>query len=367
MITKKKEISYLVQNNIIKEWMQLEILILGGTRFLGRFLVNAARERGHHVTLFNRGNNGDIFPEFELLKGDRDGDLQVLKGRKWDAAIDTSGFIPRTVSKSCQLLNHVNHYTYISSISVYKDPSKPGIDEQAEVHTLDSEEVEKITHGTAGPIYGEYYGPLKALSEKAAEKELPGKILVVRSGQIVGPYDYTDRLPYWIKRLSEGGEVLSPGRPNRPIQFIDVKDLARWVIQLIEQNVTGTFNAVGPDKTLTMEQLLKECKRVSRSDATFTWVSEKFLLDNNVEPWGEMPLWIPEEYPLPGAEKPWNGFLAVNNKKAMNIGLTFRPLSETLKDILDWEQNRPQGHERKAGMDRQRENKLLNEWHETNK
>ncbi|MCM3538704.1 NAD-dependent epimerase/dehydratase family protein [Priestia endophytica] len=345
----------------------MDILILGGTRFLGRFLVDAAREKGHHVTLFNRGNNNDIFPGIEQLKGDRDSDLHALRGRKWDAAIDTSGFIPRTVLKSCELLSHVNHYTYISSISVYKDPSKPGLDEQAELHSMDHKEVEKITHGTAGPIYGEYYGPLKSLSEKAAKKELGEKVLIIRAGQIVGPYDYTDRLPYWVKRISEGGEILSPGRPDRPVQFIDVKDLARWIIQLIEQNIMGTFNAVGPDRTLTMEQLLEECKKVSKSDATFTWVTEKFLLNNNVEAWREMPLWLPEEYPLPGAPKPWNGFLAVNNKKAINRGLTFCSLSETLKSILEWERNRLKEDERKAGMDRQRENHLLKLWHESSK
>lgn len=343
----------------------MDILILGGTRFLGRYLVKAALEKGHGVTLFNRGSHPDVFSEIEQLKGDRDGDLEMLKGRNWDAVIDTSGFIPRTVSKSCRLLNQVNHYTYISSGSVYKDPSKPGIDENAEVHTLNNQKVEEITRGTAGPIYGEYYGPLKSLSEKAAEKELPGKVLAIRAGQIVGPYDYTDRLPYWLKRISEGGEILSPGRPDRPIQFIDAMDLAQWIIQMIEKSITGAFNAVGPEYTLTMRQLLEECKKVSKSNAAFTWVPEKFLMDNKVEPWGEMPLWIPEEFPLPGAKKPWNGFLAVDNKKAINNGLRFRPLSETLKDILDWEKNRPESDERKAGINQQRESKLLQLWNQT--
>ncbi|MEY9865751.1 NAD-dependent epimerase/dehydratase family protein [Peribacillus sp. RS7] len=343
----------------------MNILILGGTRFIGRYLVKAAIEKGHDVTLFNRGSNPDVFGEIEQLRGDRDGDLEMLKERHWDAVIDTSGFIPRTVEKSCRLLNQVKHYTYISSCSVYKDPSKPGIDENGAVHILNDAKVEEITRGTAGPIYGEYYGPLKSLSEKAAEKELPGKVLSIRAGQIVGPYDYTDRLPYWLKRIAEGGEVLSPGRPGRPIQFIDARDLAQWIIQMIEKSMTGAYNAVGPDYTLTMGRLLEDCKKVTRSNAAFTWVSEKFLMDNKVEPWGEMPLWIPEEFPFPGAKEPLNGFLAFDNNKAINNGLTFRPLSETLEDIWDWEKNRPESADRKAGIHRQHESDLLRLWKQT--
>ncbi|PKF87723.1 NAD-dependent dehydratase [Bacillus sp. BA3] len=343
----------------------MNILLLGGTRFLGRYLAKAAIGKGHDVTLFNRGSDPYVFPEIEQLKGDRDGDLEMLKGRQWDAVIDTSGFIPRTVSKSCRLLNQVKHYTYISSISVYSDPTEPGIDENGEVHTLNEDKAEEITHGTAGPIYGEYYGPLKSLSEKAAEKELPGKVLSIRAGQIVGPYDYTDRLPYWLKRIEDGGEILAPGRPGRPIQVIDARDLAQWIIQMIEKSMTGTYNAVGPDYTLTMEQLLEGCKKVTRSNADFTWVSEKFLKDNKVEPWGEMPLWIPEEFPLPGGKEPLNGFLAVDNDKAINNGLTFRPLSETLEEIWNWEKSRPESADRKAGIHRQHESDLLGLWKQT--
>lgn len=340
----------------------MDILILGGTRFLGKFLVEAAIERKHNVTLFNRGSNPDVFPEIEQLRGDRDRDLEILNGRKWDAVIDTCGFIPGTVSKSAKILNHVNHYTYISSCSVYKDLSEPGIEETAEVKTMDSDKLEEITHGTSSPIYGEYYGHLKALSEKAAEKEIPGKVLVIRAGQLVGPYDYTDRLPYWINRISQGGEVLAPGRPQRPIQIIDVKDLSQWIIRMMEQNVTGTFNAVGPEYTLTMEQLLQECKSVMNSDTGLTWVNEKYLMDNHVEPWGEMPLWIPEEYPMSGEDKPWIGFLSMSNKKAIKHGLTFRSLSDIINDIFAWEKTRLQHEDRKSGMDLKRERKLLELW-----
>jgi 2'-hydroxyisoflavone reductase len=336
----------------------MNILILGGTRFLGRYLVEAALHKGHNVTLFNRGNNANIFPNVEQLIGDRDGDLDALKGRKWDAVIDTCGFVPRTVTKSSKLLKSIKHYTYISSISVYQDFSELGIDENSEVQTMTNEEVEEITRDTAGPIYTHHYGPLKTLCERAAEKELPGKVLAIRAGQIVGPHDYTDRLPYWVKRISEGGEILAPGRPGRPVQLIDVRDLADWIIKMIEENVTGVFNATGPDYVLTMEQLLKECKTICGSEATFKWVPEGFLMDHKVQPWGEMPLWIPEEFPMEGDEKPAKGFLAVDNRKAINNGLTFRPLSETIMDVLNWEKNRSD-KERKSGLNRQKEKELL--------
>ncbi|MFS0668276.1 hypothetical protein AB1L12_10155 [Peribacillus frigoritolerans] len=194
---------------------------------------------------------------------------------------------------------------------------------------------------------------------------MPGKVLSIRAGQIVGPYDYTDRMPYWLKRIAEGGEVLAPGRPGRPIQIIDARDLAQWIIQMMEKGVTGTYNAVGPEYTLTMGQILEGCKKVTRSNAAFTWVSEKFLNDNKVEPWGEMPLWIPEEFPLPGGKEPLNGFLAVDNDKAINNGLTFRPLSDTLEDIWNWEKGRPESADRKAGMHRQHESDLLGLWNQT--
>jgi 2'-hydroxyisoflavone reductase len=335
----------------------LDILVLGGTRFLGRYLVEAALERGHTVTLFNRGNNR-IFPNVEQLVGDRDGHLAALKGRKWDAVIDTCGFIPRTVLNVIKTLNPVKHYTYISSISAYKALSEVGVDESGEVHTMSDEKLEEITKDSAGPFYNEYYGPLKVLSEEAAENELPGKVLVVRAGQLVGPHDYTDRLPYWVKRVSEGGTILAPGRKDRQIQIIDSRDLADWIIKMVEENVTGIFNATGPDYTLTMEKFLEECKKVCASDATFRWVSEQYLKEKQVGPWGEMPLWIPEEFPLEGEEKPLKGFLAVDIQKAIDKGLTFRPLSETLNDVLVWETTREDGP-RKAGLDRQKEIELL--------
>ncbi|WP_077622869.1 NAD-dependent epimerase/dehydratase family protein [Sediminibacillus massiliensis] len=342
----------------------MKLLILGGTRFLGRFLVEAAKSKNHSVTLFNRGNNPDIFPEIEQLYGDRDGDLDSLKNREWDAVIDTSGFIPRTVAKSCRVLNHVKHYTYISSQSVYEDPSEPGLNENASLQYLPAKRIEEVTRGTAGPVY-EHYGPLKTASEQAAESELPGKVLTIRAGLIVGPHDYTDRLPYWVARVDQGGEVLAPGNPDRQVQLIDARDLAEWIIRLIEGRVVGVFNAVGPDYRLTMGRLLETCKKASGSNASFSWAQEAFLMENKVEPWGEMPLWIPEEYPLPGQKKPWNGFLAVDNRKALQYGLKFRPIEATIADVLEWERNRKRNADRNAGMKKEKEMKLLELWNET--
>lgn len=342
--------------------MKVNILILGGTRFLGRHLVEAALERGHKVTLFNRGSNQDVFPEVEPLIGDRDGSLKAIRDREWDAAIDTCGFVPRTVRKSCMMLGSVKHYTYISSISVYKDPVFPGIDESGTVQSMVEDKAEEVTRGTAGPVY-DYYGPLKVMCELTAEKELPGKVLTVRPGLIVGPYDYSDRFSYWVDRVAKGGEVLAPGCPERPVQFIDVRDLAEWVVLMAEKNITGTYNAVGPQDVLTMGALLEKCKEVSGSDAEFTWVSERYLMENKVGPWVEMPLWIPEEFPLQGEEKPWNGFMAINKRKAAQMGLTFRPLSQTIEDTLIWERQCRVNDKRKAGMDSVREKELLQGWH----
>lgn len=323
----------------------MKLLILGGTVFVGRHLVESALQRGHEVTLFNRGqHNADLFPEVEKLRGNRDGDLSALEGRRWDAVIDTCGYVPRVVRDSARLLkDNVGHYTFISSISVYPEDSPPGTNENAPVATMEDETVEEIT--------GETYGPLKALCEQAVEEELPGRTLVIRPGLIVGPYDPTDRFTYWPVRVARGGDTLAPGRPERAIQFIDVRDLAEWNIRMIEGGGTGVFNANGPDYPLTMERFLETCRSVSHSDARFVWLSERFLLDNGAEPWMELPLWVPEdEYP---------GFFAYDCSRAIAAGLTFLPLENTVGDTLAWAQTRPHDHEWRAGMKAEKERELL--------
>ncbi|MBB6452381.1 2'-hydroxyisoflavone reductase [Salirhabdus euzebyi] len=336
----------------------MKILILGGTRFLGRFLTENARKRGHEVTLFNRGKeNPDLFPDVEKLMGDRNGDLKNLEGRKWDAVIDTCGFVPRTVRESAELLSkEIGHYTFISSGSVYNNLEEKGIDENHSINKLSMEKAEEMTEGTAGPIYNEYYGHLKALCEQELERIMPSRNLVVRAGLIVGPFDYSDRFSYWVNRVAKGGEVLAPGRKDKEIQFIDVRDLAEWIIKMVETNVIGVFNATGPHFTLTMERFLEECKKLTNSNTTYTWVSEDFLLDKDIKPWTELPLWLPDKWNM-------SGFLSMNIEKAEKRGLTCRPLKETIRDTLTWESTRT-NYERKAGMDINKERKILKWWNQ---
>lgn len=326
----------------------MKLLIIGGTVFLGRHLIEAALAKGHEVTMFNRGKrNPELFPEVERLQGDRDGNLEALKGRRWDAVIDTCGYVPRIVTQSAELLaGAVDHYTFISTISVYPDTAEPGTDENTPVRTIEDTETETID--------GRTYGALKALCEQAVERALPGRTLIVRPGLIVGPHDPTDRFTYWPERLARGGEVLAPGTPEGPVQVIDVRDLAEWTIRMVEARTTGVFNAVGPDSRLTMAEVLRTCKEVTGSDAAFTWVPESFLLEQKVGAFVEMPLWLPESHA---------GLDMVNPAKAIAAGLTYRPLADTVRATLVWSAGRPAGSERRAGLKPERERELLEAWH----
>ena len=328
----------------------MNILILGGTIFLGRHLVDAALARGHEVTLFNRGqHNPDLFPNVEKLRGDRDGNLDALRDRWWDAVVDTCGYVPRIVRASAELLaGAVSHYTFVSSLSVYAATRQPGTYESATVGRLQDETVEEIT--------GETYGPLKALCEQAAERVMPGRVLNVRPGLIVGPFDPTDRFTYWPARVARGGDVLAPGRPDRQIQLIDVRDLAEWIVRAVENNLTGVYNADGPDYALSMGTLLDASKAVSGSNAHFVWVEDQFLIDSGVQPWSEVPLWIPESDPDAA------GFFAFDCRKAISAGSTFRPLADTIRDTLAWDATRPSDREWRAGLKLEREAELLKVW-----
>ncbi|MGB8001444.1 MAG: NAD-dependent epimerase/dehydratase family protein [Anaerobacillus sp.] len=327
----------------------MKLLILGGTRFIGRYVTVKALEKGHHVTLFNRGNNRQAFPEVETLVGDRDGDLSILKGREWDAVIDTSGFIPRTVNKSTKLLRGmVNHYTYISSVSAYRDFGEKPCSESSPLQQISEMEAERITAGTSGPIYNEHYGALKASCEYVAEKNMNNQVLHIRPGLVVGPHDYSDRFTYWVKRIQEGGDVLAPGNPERPVQFIDVRDLANWVLQMTEQHVTGAFNVTGKERMSTMGEVLASCKKVCGSKAVFQWVNEDFLLDNEIAPWTDLPLWLPES--MNAAE--------TNIDRALREGLILRPLEETIRDIVKWLPLK-KNVKLKAGLTQERELELL--------
>jgi 2'-hydroxyisoflavone reductase len=323
----------------------MKLLIIGGTVFLGRHAVEAALARGHEVTLFNRGqHNPDLFPEVEKLRGDRDGDLSALEGRSWDAVIDTSGYVPRVVRQSARLLaDHVGHYTFISTISVFPEDAPPGTTETGPLVSMEDETVEEIT--------GETYGPLKVLCERVVQEELGDRALIIRPGLIVGPYDPTDRFTYWPVRVARGGRVLAPGRPERTVQFTDARDIADWNVRMAEAGTAGVFNVNGPDYPLGMQALLDACREASGSDAEFVWVSEKFLEENDVQPWMEMTLWVPEE------EMP--GFFKYDCSKAIAAGLTFRPVVETCRDTVTWAQTRPADHTWRAGMDPEKEEQLL--------
>lgn len=343
----------------------MKILMLGGTIFLGRHLVEAALDRGHEVTLFHRGQHGqDLYPQVERLHGDRRGGLSVLKHRRWDAVIDTNGYVPSVVRASASLLaDAVQQYVFISSISVYSDVSVIGVDEAAPVDTITPErlhEVESIVPPAAGMtahIYREAYGALKALCEQAVEAVMPARVLQVRPGLIVGPYDDSDRFTYWPSRIARGGEVLAPGRPARPVQLIDVRDLAEWIIRMIEVGQMGTYNATGPDTPLSMQQILDACNAVSGSNATFTWMDDTFLLNEKAQPWGQVPLWLPEEPEIAG-------FNAINIARALAAGLTFRPIATTIRDTLAWDATRAPDKVREAGLAVEDEARLLQVWHE---
>lgn len=309
-------------------------------------MVEAALGRGHNVTLFNRGqHNPELFPQAEKLRGDRDSELGALTGRAWDAVIDPSGYVPRVVGASAHLLAaQARHYTYISSLSAYKLPYAGVLDESAPVETLPEGRIatEEIT--------GETYGALKVLSERAVAQAFPERALIIRPGLIVGPHDPSDRFTYWPARVARGGEVLAPSPPQRSVQFIDVRDLAEWIIRLVEAGAIGTYNATGPLQPLSMGTLLAACQAAADSRAWFTWLDEATLLEHKVEPYTELPLWVPQES---------RDFDRFDCSKAFTSGLTIRPLAETIRAILEWDATRPADHPRRNGLKPEREAQLL--------
>ena len=328
-----------------------KILILGGTAFLGPQVVDAARARGHVLTLFNRGKtNPGLFPDVEKLRGDRDGDLKSLEGRSWDAVVDTSGFVPRLVTMSASLLApNVKQYVFISTISVFAEGIKPQTAENGPLATMPDETSEDI---------GKYYGALKAACERAAESAMAGRAWNVRPGLIVGPGDKTDRFTYWPVRLAKGGEVLAPGDGTDPVQFVDVRDLGAWIVLGIERGLVGVYNAVGPETKLTMKGMLDGIKAGVGGDARLTWVPASFLEKKEVQPWTDLPVWVPSN---DGQE----GFTQIDCRKAIAAGLTFRPVAATAKDTLAWFRTLSQDRRGTLGkaISSDKEKELLAAWH----
>ena len=325
----------------------LKILILGGTGFLGPHLVERAQARGHKLTLFNRGKSQPhLFPEVEKLKGDRQGDLKSLEGRKWDAVIDDTAYLPRLVKLSAELLApNVHHYVLVSSLSVYPDDVKAGVDERGPVQQLKDPKDEEVTKN---------YGALKAACEVAAEAALPGRTLNIRPGLIVGPLDKSDRYTYWPVRIDRGGEALAPGTGKDPVQYIDVRDLAAWMIHSVERRLVGTFNAVGPAKRATMAEMLEACSSASEKPASLTWVDEAFLEAEKVSPWSDMPVWTGSQ----------SHFAEIDCSKAIKSGLRFRSAGETARDTLAWWKTLPEERRARlaAGIKPDRERAVLAAW-----
>jgi 2'-hydroxyisoflavone reductase len=319
------------------------ILLIGGPKFMGRAVIDSALARGHQITTFNRGQtNPELYPEIEKLRGDRDGELDALRGRTWDAVIDTCGYFPRIVKQSAQLLaDAVERYVFVSSISVYAE-IPAGTDENGKVATLVDPTVEEIT--------GETYGALKVLCENAVRTIYGERAVISRPGLIVGAHDGSFRFPYWVHRVSQGGDVLYPA--GHTVQIIDVRDLADWTIHLLESGTTGIFNATGPDKPLTFQHMLETIRETAGSDATLHGADDDFLLSHKVTPWSEFPLWLPSE----------PGWSEVNINRALDAGLTFRPLSDTVQDTLKWLKTYDTSGKLPAGMERSREAELLQAW-----
>jgi 2'-hydroxyisoflavone reductase len=303
----------------------MKLLVLGGTKFLGRHAVDAALAGGHEVTIFTRGQtNPELFPEVEHLQGDRDGKLDALRGRSFDGVVDTSGYVPRIVRGSAELLRGaVERYVFVSSISAYADFSQP-VDESSPVAELEDPETEEVL---------EHYGALKAACERVVEEVYGERSARVRAGLIVGPHDPTDRFTYWPRRIARGGDVLAPGNPDAPVQFVDVRDLARWLVTLALGGPGGTLNATGPADPLTFAELLERAKAALGSDANIVWTDEQRVLDAGVQPWTELPLW------LPGSE--YAGMARADIRRAVDAGLAFRPVEETVADTLAWDRTVP--------------------------
>ena len=328
----------------------MRILVLGGTAFLGRHFTDAALERGHEVVHFNRGQTAPgLFADVETVVGDREHDLDRLAGQAFDAVVDTSGYHPAAVRASAEALSSsTGHYTFVSTCSVYADVSRPGVNETAAVATIPRSELPTADRTT-------HYGALKALCEQVVADAFPDGAFLPRPGLIVGPHDPSGRFSYWPHRIARGGETLAPEPRDARVQVIDARDLASWLLASAEAGRTGTFNAVGPRKSLTFGELLSACREAGSSDAEITWVEENFLLEAGVEPWTELPLWIP------AAWEDAAGFGAIDGTRALKAGLQLRPLGETLADTLseaDWA--------RGSSLTAQREAELLEAWHGRN-
>ena len=319
----------------------MNVLILGGTRFVGRHIVECFVRSGHRVVCFHRGKTTCTLPaEVEERLGDRDVDLGAVSAERWDAIVDTSCYRPEQMRRSLEL--RTDRYLLISTVSVYRDLALRGISEEAPtIETFDPSDAAAS------------YGGNKAACERLLIEHHPGRHLVLRPGLIAGRWDGSGRFTYWCERLLRGGCVLAPGTASGPVQFIDAADLAHFAERAIATQRAGIFNVVGPAAPTTMGELLDACARVAAErgapPATFVWADGAFFTEQGVEPWLDMPLWLDDSR--------YAGLLEINNAKALAAGLETRPIAETVRSVLDWTQTEPPAT--KAGVSAEREAQLL--------
>lgn len=331
----------------------MNLLILGGTKFVGRHITARALLRGHRVTLFNRGKtNAHLFPDAEKLHGNRDvsiasnrdGELDVSRERTWDAVIDVNGYLPRVVNATAEFLRgSVARYVFISTLSVYADFSRSNQNEHAPLAQLQDTQTEVID--------GETYGGLKVLCEQAVQRAFPDSALVLRPGYVVGPHDHTDRMTAWWRRITRGGEMLAPGNPDAPLQFIDARDLAAFIVDMTERHATGVYNTNGLSAPLTWGECFEQTRALTGTDTEFTWVGEEFLRAQNLDE-GALPMF---------AFTQDAGIFSFNNHQAIAAGLHFRPVAETIRDTLLWDAT---DGVHKLGLSPEREQEILRAWHE---
>jgi 2'-hydroxyisoflavone reductase len=315
----------------------MRILILGGTQFLGRHTVDSALARGHDVTLFNRGQTRpELFPDVEKLRGDRDTDLSALDGRSFDAVVDTSGYVPRLVQQTLDALGDVGHYTFVSTVSVYASLATPPTEDSPLAQLKEPTEE-----------WREAYGELKVLCEQTVRARFPNAF-IPRPGLIVGPWDPTNRFTYWVARFADGGRVLVPAPADAPAQWIDARDLADWIVRAAESGLGGTYNAV--DRPTTRAALVE----AAAGDSEVVWVDGDFLAENDVGEWMELPLWL--------HDAGYQGMLSIDPSPAFAAGLETRPLAETVRDTLAWVQSGETPPDPPAGLDRDKEQRLLDAW-----
>jgi len=326
----------------------LRLLILGGTGFIGPHMVQTALDRGHQVTIFNRGKSSThLFPDIEKLKGDRDGDLESLKGRDWDAVIDNTGYVPRHVRDSADLLKgHVGRYLFTSTGSVY-DLNQDRIDEDSKLLDVPDPESEDVN---------KYYGELKVLCEQAVQERFGDAATIVRPHIVAGPGDKSDRFTYWPVRIDRGGDMICPGDPANPVQYIDVRDLAEFCLHLVEQDTPGVFNGAGPSYSeLSMQEFIYAVRGVTSSKVHFSWIDEAFLAEHGIELFG-YPLWI-------SVNSEYKGLARVSIERSVKQGLTLRPIAVTAHDTLEWFKAEPAERQEKLQLHLERDAKILQAWH----